>query len=145
MLDRLNVQVENPVCIMDQENSKEFIKGNERDKYRFFKKATDLERVVTGIQESKSDLESMSAIFNASYSKLRGVAEDAEKVLIRAMNSNVRQNDVSKFPMIVEDYGVASIGIKLICPRLNVKLIVLILACFFACRRRKRCKIWKRC
>ena len=80
MLDRLNVQVENPVCIMDQENSKEFIKGNERDKYRFFKKATDLERVVTSIQESKSDLESMTAIFTSSYSKLRGVGEDAEKV-----------------------------------------------------------------
>jgi hypothetical protein len=80
MLDRLNVQVENPVCIMDQENSKEFIKGNEKDKYRFFKKATDLERVVTGIQESKTDLESMKGTFDASYKKLRGVAEDAEKV-----------------------------------------------------------------
>jgi hypothetical protein len=80
MLDRLNVQVENPVCIMDQENSKEFIKGNERDKYRFFKKATDLERVVTSIQESQSDLERMSAIFTSSYGKLRGVGEDAEKV-----------------------------------------------------------------
>jgi hypothetical protein len=35
MLDRLNVQVDNPVCIMDQENSKEFIKGSEKDKYRY--------------------------------------------------------------------------------------------------------------
>jgi hypothetical protein len=34
ILDKFNIQVDNPVCIMDQENSKEFIKGSEKDKYR---------------------------------------------------------------------------------------------------------------
>jgi len=35
MLDKLNIQVDNPVCIMDQENSKEFIKGSDKDKYKY--------------------------------------------------------------------------------------------------------------
>ncbi len=38
-------QVDNPVAVMDQENSKQFIKGSEREKYAFFKKATELKKI----------------------------------------------------------------------------------------------------
>jgi chromosome segregation ATPase len=79
MLDRLNVQVDNPVCIMDQENSKEFIKGNEKEKYRFFAKATDLERVVTKIQSSKNELDRMVKQSHDAKSRLKGFALDAQK------------------------------------------------------------------
>jgi chromosome segregation ATPase len=40
-----NIQVENPVSILDQEESKKFLCGKPEDKYRFFMKATDLERM----------------------------------------------------------------------------------------------------
>jgi chromosome segregation ATPase len=40
-----NIQVENPVAILDQEESKKFLMGKPEDKYNFFMKATELERV----------------------------------------------------------------------------------------------------
>lgn len=45
MLDQLNIQVENPVAVLDQEDAKKFLTGKPEDKYAFFSKATDLERM----------------------------------------------------------------------------------------------------
>lgn len=39
--------MDNPCAVLDQENSKKFLQGNEKDKYAFFMKATDLDRVLT--------------------------------------------------------------------------------------------------
>eukprot|EP00571_Detonula_confervacea_P004793 CAMPEP_0172314882 /NCGR_PEP_ID=MMETSP1058-20130122/23427_1 /TAXON_ID=83371 /ORGANISM="Detonula confervacea, Strain CCMP 353" /LENGTH=501 /DNA_ID=CAMNT_0013028833 /DNA_START=11 /DNA_END=1513 /DNA_ORIENTATION=- len=40
MLHQLNIQVENPVAMLDQEEAKKFLTGNAEDKYAFFTKAT---------------------------------------------------------------------------------------------------------
>lgn len=45
LLDKLNIQVENPVAILDQEEAKKFLTGKAADKYQFFMKATELERI----------------------------------------------------------------------------------------------------
>ena len=45
MLDQLNIQVENPVAVLDQEEAKKFLTGKPEDKYAFFTKATELERL----------------------------------------------------------------------------------------------------
>jgi len=45
MLDQLNIQVENPVVVLDQEEAKKFLNGKPEDKYAFFCKATELERM----------------------------------------------------------------------------------------------------
>ena len=45
MLDQLNIQVENPVAVLDQEEAKKFLCGKPEDKYAFFSKATELERL----------------------------------------------------------------------------------------------------
>eukprot|EP00814_Leptocylindrus_danicus_P018555 CAMPEP_0116018644 /NCGR_PEP_ID=MMETSP0321-20121206/8768_1 /TAXON_ID=163516 /ORGANISM="Leptocylindrus danicus var. danicus, Strain B650" /LENGTH=1217 /DNA_ID=CAMNT_0003489071 /DNA_START=198 /DNA_END=3851 /DNA_ORIENTATION=- len=45
MLDQLNIQVENPVAVLDQEEAKKFLCGKPEDKYNFFQKATELERI----------------------------------------------------------------------------------------------------
>eukprot|EP00581_Thalassiosira_minuscula_P008708 CAMPEP_0183707658 /NCGR_PEP_ID=MMETSP0737-20130205/4176_1 /TAXON_ID=385413 /ORGANISM="Thalassiosira miniscula, Strain CCMP1093" /LENGTH=1232 /DNA_ID=CAMNT_0025935381 /DNA_START=12 /DNA_END=3710 /DNA_ORIENTATION=- len=45
MLDQLNIQVENPVAVLDQEEAKKFLTGKPEDKYEFFTKATELERL----------------------------------------------------------------------------------------------------
>lgn len=45
MLDQLNIQVENPVAVLDQEEAKKFLTGKAEDKYAFFTKATELERL----------------------------------------------------------------------------------------------------
>ncbi|CBJ48924.1 smc-like protein [Ectocarpus siliculosus] len=52
MLEFLNIQVDNPVAVLDQENSKKFILGTEKDKYEFFLKATDLGRISDYIEEA---------------------------------------------------------------------------------------------
>eukprot|EP00903_Cladosiphon_okamuranus_P016265 g15001.t1 len=46
MLDTFNIQVDNPCAVLDQENSKKFLQGSEEDKYAFFMKATDLDRIL---------------------------------------------------------------------------------------------------
>ena len=45
MLDQLNIQVENPVAVLDQEEAKKFLCGRAENKYAFFTKATELERM----------------------------------------------------------------------------------------------------
>jgi chromosome segregation ATPase len=45
MLDQLNIQVDNPVAVLDQEEAKKFLTGRPQDKYDFFAKATELERI----------------------------------------------------------------------------------------------------
>lgn len=45
LLDQLNIQVENPVAVLDQEEAKKFLCGKPEDKYAFFSKATELERL----------------------------------------------------------------------------------------------------
>lgn len=47
----VGVQVDNPCAVLDQENSKKFLQGSEKDKYAFFMKATDLDRVLTVSQQ----------------------------------------------------------------------------------------------
>ena len=45
MFRHSNIQVENPVSVLDQEEAKKFLMGKDSDKYNFFMKATELERV----------------------------------------------------------------------------------------------------
>ena len=40
MLRAFNIYVDNPVCVLTQEESKKFIQGQEREKYDFYLKVT---------------------------------------------------------------------------------------------------------
>jgi chromosome segregation ATPase len=67
MLDQLNIQVENPVAVLDQEEAKKFLTGKAQDKYQFFAKATELERMdrsyanvvdnITELEENKKKVQ----------------------------------------------------------------------------------------
>jgi structural maintenance of chromosomes protein 6 len=59
MLDKLNIQVENPVAILDQEESKKFLTGKASDKYNFFMKATELERIDVSYRNALEQLDEM--------------------------------------------------------------------------------------
>jgi hypothetical protein len=59
MLDKLNIQVENPVAILDQEEAKKFLTGKATDKYRFFMKATELERIDNTYGSTVEQIEEM--------------------------------------------------------------------------------------
>jgi chromosome segregation ATPase len=59
LLDHLNIQVENPVAVLDQEEAKKFLMGKPEDKYAFFVKATELERldrVYASVKDTIQDL-----------------------------------------------------------------------------------------
>jgi chromosome segregation ATPase len=67
MLDQLNIQVENPVAVLDQEEAKKFLTRKAQDKYQFFAKATELERMdhsyanvvdnITELEENKKKVQ----------------------------------------------------------------------------------------
>lgn len=59
MLDKLNIQVENPVAILDQEEAKKFLTGKSSDKYNFFMKATELERIDASYRNAVEKVEEM--------------------------------------------------------------------------------------
>ena len=51
IIERFGLWVNNPCCVLDQENSKLFLKGNNGDKYRLFLKATLLEQIMAHYRE----------------------------------------------------------------------------------------------
>lgn len=54
MVDHLNIQIENPCAVLDQENAKRFLQGEAKEKYKFFLKATDLFSMKTKYQGVKA-------------------------------------------------------------------------------------------
>ena len=60
MLDQLNIQVENPVAVLDQEEAKKFLTGKPEDKYNFFTKATDLERLDRSYADIYDNIENLN-------------------------------------------------------------------------------------
>ena len=52
LLDSLKISVDNPVCVLDQENSKHFIRGKAKDKYKFFLRATEIQDVMERIKRA---------------------------------------------------------------------------------------------
>lgn len=56
LLDHLNIQVENPVAVLDQEDAKKFLLGKPEDKYHFFCKATELERMDRTYSNAKDSV-----------------------------------------------------------------------------------------
>jgi chromosome segregation ATPase len=53
VIEHFHLYVGNPCCILDQENSKLFLKGNEKDKYQFFLKASLLQSMENEYAEEK--------------------------------------------------------------------------------------------
>ena len=50
--NHINAHMDNPCCVLTQEESKKFIQGHERDKYEFFLKATGLQATFVSIKEA---------------------------------------------------------------------------------------------
>ena len=52
MLDKMNIQVDNIVAVLDQENSKNFIRGSEKQKFQFFQNDAPYPRKSSSIFRS---------------------------------------------------------------------------------------------
>ncbi len=57
--EKFNIQVDNPVCILDQQSAKSFIQGKDDAKYSFFLKATELEKLQEEYMALKEQLRIM--------------------------------------------------------------------------------------
>lgn len=68
-----NIQVENPVSILDQEEAKKFLMGKSQDKYNFFMKATELERIDRTYASTVDNVQELGE----SQEKIRGSLEQS--------------------------------------------------------------------
>ena len=79
LLDQLNIQVENPVAVLDQEEAKKFLCGKPEDKYAFFVKATELERLDKTYAAIKDNIMDMSDSCARIKMDLGPLAENVKK------------------------------------------------------------------
>jgi len=79
VLDWLKVAVDNPVCVLDQENAKNFIRGKARDKYAFFLKATEIDTVLNRIMAVQKSAVKCIGDAARQRRKLKDIAEVYQK------------------------------------------------------------------
>ena len=81
LLDLFNIQVENPVAVLDQEQAKKFLKGKDEEKWDFFNKATELERLDNSynrIMESIEEMEEQEKAVNRTLESEGKVVTDLQ-------------------------------------------------------------------
>lgn len=90
ILDHFNIQVDNPVSILNQEMSKQFLHSkDEHDKYKFFMKATHLEQMQNDYQqimETKKITEEKLCRQEGSLRDLSKVVKEKQKKFQRIAN-----------------------------------------------------------
>jgi chromosome segregation ATPase len=80
MLDQLNIQVENPVAVLDQEEAKKFLTGKEEDKYAFFVKATELERLDRVYASVQDNILEQQALQERAREGVGGAIENTKRL-----------------------------------------------------------------
>ncbi len=80
LLDQLNIQVENPVAVLDQEEAKKFLMGKPEDKYDFFMKATELERLDRSYAYTKDKIYEMEDAISRMKNHIKPLSENVKKL-----------------------------------------------------------------
>lgn len=80
MLDYLNIQVENPVAILDQEEAKKFLMGKPEDKYNFFLKACELERIERTFSATMDKNDELKASHKKMVDSLKSAMERVDRL-----------------------------------------------------------------
>lgn len=80
MLDQLNIQVENPVAVLDQEEAKKFLTGKDEDKYDFFTKATELERLDRCYASIQDNILEQKEVQERARDNIKGSIENTEQL-----------------------------------------------------------------
>jgi chromosome segregation ATPase len=75
LLVHYHIYVDNPCCILTQEESKKFIQGDDKDKFRFFMKATGLQLLFEKIRECAASLQ----VTEAESEKSKATLEEKKK------------------------------------------------------------------
>lgn len=87
LVEHFNIDVENPCVIMTQDKSREFLhSGNDKDKFKFFFKATLLQQVNELLQSIRSQLEAAHAIVNELESSIRPITKELDDLREKIKN-----------------------------------------------------------
>ena len=89
-MNQFNIQIDNPCAVMTQDTSRSFISSSPHDKYKFFLKATQLQRMREDLDEAKKNKDFIETSLLAKKDayiemeeqrkKLEQERKDAEKV-----------------------------------------------------------------
>ncbi|XP_074567788.1 structural maintenance of chromosomes protein 6B-like [Curcuma longa] len=81
LVEHFNIDVENPCVIMSQDKSREFLhSGNDKDKFKFFFKATLLQQVSELLQNIRTELTAASAIVDELESSIRPIVKELDEL-----------------------------------------------------------------
>ncbi|PKU66318.1 structural maintenance of chromosomes protein 6B isoform X2 [Dendrobium catenatum] len=87
LIDYFNIDVENPCVIMSQDKSREFLhSGNDKDKFKFFFKATLLQQVSELLDGIKSHLNAADAILAELELSVRPIIEEVKELREKIKN-----------------------------------------------------------
>ncbi|WOL06207.1 structural maintenance of chromosomes protein 6B-like [Canna indica] len=81
LVEHFNIDVENPCVIMSQDKSREFLhSGNDKDKFKFFFKATLLQQVSELLQNIMNELTAANAIVEELESSIRPIVKELDEL-----------------------------------------------------------------
>ncbi|KAL9641478.1 hypothetical protein ABK040_013403 [Willaertia magna] len=100
ILEKFNIQIDNPTTVMSQDVAREFLAGSsESKKYQFYLKATQLQSILDGLEEANKCKDAMEIV---KYDKERAFEESTEelnkrkKLYEEARKLGELQNEVEK-------------------------------------------------
>lgn len=81
LVEHFNIDVENPCVIMSQDKSREFLhSGNDKDKFKFFFKATLLQQVNDLLQRISGQLKDANALVEEREATIRPIEQELSKL-----------------------------------------------------------------
>ncbi|KAG9452307.1 hypothetical protein H6P81_005211 [Aristolochia fimbriata] len=84
LVEHFNIDVENPCIIMSQDKSREFLhSGNDKEKFKFFFKATLLQQVDELLQNIKGQLEAANAMLDELESSIRPIVKELKELKLK--------------------------------------------------------------
>ena len=97
ILMHFNIYIDNPCCILTQEESKRFIQGHEKDKYAFFLKATGLERnmeEITSVGDMIAEAEAEKAAAKPSIEAKHELIQKLQHDLQELSRLNQHEDEI---------------------------------------------------
>ncbi|CAA0401302.1 unnamed protein product [Arabidopsis thaliana] len=87
LVEHYNIDVENPCVIMSQDKSREFLhSGNDKDKFKFFYKATLLQQVDDILQSIGTKLNSANALLDEMEKTIKPIEKEINELLEKIKN-----------------------------------------------------------
>nr|DAD47780.1 TPA_asm: hypothetical protein HUJ06_017718 [Nelumbo nucifera] len=87
LVEHFNIDVENPCVIMSQDKSREFLhSGNDKEKFKFFFKATLLQQVNDLLQSIREKLDAANIVIDELESSIRPIQKELNELQSKIKN-----------------------------------------------------------